>query len=202
MPLRMEIDLPMLPPVGILAYLSSKSLCDLTNYGRFEKFASGERVILEGTEQNRLYIIVQGSLQISSLASGKEVVYCQIDAGECLGEISLFEGGTASATVTALQETVLWSLDIQELVQYLTEHVGGGGALLMGIARCLSHRLRAANQQVAKSRIQEIQVTFAIKTKPLRVENSIPAKSFMEKLSEKLKGGNEVKSKISTDIKL
>lgn len=197
-----EVDLPMLPPVGILAYLSSKSLGDLATYGKFERFQPGERIIQEGFEQTRLYIIVQGTLQISSLTSGKEVIYCQIEAGECLGEVSLFEGGLASANVTALNESVLWSLGINEVVHYLTEHVGGGGALLMGIARCLSHRLRAANLQIAKSRTQEVQHTFAIKTKPLRVESTPCAKTFFEKLSSKLKGEEDPKKKISTEIKL
>ncbi len=202
MPQWLQVDLPMLPPVGILAYLSSKSLSDLAAYGKFEKYEPGEAVIQEGTDQSRLYIVVQGTLQISSLASGKEIIYCQIDAGECLGEVSLFERGAASATVKASTESVLWSLDIQELFQYLTEHLGGGGALLMGIARCLSHRLRAANQQVAKSHIQETQHTFAIKTTPLRVDTPTQTKSFFQKLSDSLKGADGPKPKISTEIKL
>jgi CRP-like cAMP-binding protein len=202
MPEWIQVDLPILPPVGILAYLSAKSLGDLTHYGRFEKFQPGETLIQEGDPQNRLYIIVQGSLQISGMASGREILYCQIDAGECLGEVCLFEAGTASATVRPITECILWSLDIHELIHYLTEHLGGGGALLMGIARCLSHRLRSANQQVAKIHVQDLQVTFSIKTAPLRVDAPIPAKTFLSRLSDRLKGTDESKSKISTEIKL
>ncbi|MES2307766.1 MAG: cyclic nucleotide-binding domain-containing protein [Verrucomicrobiota bacterium] len=202
MPEWIQVDLPMLPPVGLLAYLSAKSLGDLAHYGKFEKFQPGETLIQEGDPQTRLYIVVQGSLQISGRASGKEIVYCQIEAGECLGEVCLFEAGNASATVQPTTECVLWSLDIHELIQYLTEHLGGGGALLMGIARCLSHRLRSANQQIAKSHVQELQVTFSIKTAPLRVEAPTPSKTFLSRLSDKLKGHEEPKSKISTEIKL
>lgn len=199
----LPLQLPALPPVGILAYLSSKSLEDLGTYGKYEKVQSYEVLIQEGMPQTRLYILVEGSLQISGMSSGQEIVYCKIEPGECLGEVCLFEEGPASATVRAVTESILWSLDINELIQYLSEHLGGGGALLMGIARCLSHRLRSANQQVAASHHQqETHVNFSAKTAPLRVVGAQPEKSFLTKLTLKLKRAEEPKTTISTDIKL
>lgn len=198
----LPLQLPALPPVGILAYLSSKSLVDLGGYGKYEKIADQELLIQEGAIQTRLYILVEGSLQISGMSSGKEIIYCKIEPGECLGEVCLFEEGTASATVRSIGESILWSLDIHELIKYLSEHLGGGGALLMGIARCLSHRLRSANQQVSDSHHDEVKINFSDKTTPLRANAPQVEHSFLEKLSLKLKRVEEPKNKISKDIKL
>ncbi len=198
----LPLQLPALPPVGILAYLSSKSLSDLGAYGKYEKAIDQELLIQEGMPQTRLYILVEGSLQISGMSSGKEIPYCKIEPGECLGEVCLFEAGYASATVRSIGESILWSLDINELILYLTEHLGGGGALLMGIARCLSHRLRSANQQIAASHHSESKEIFHTKTTPLRADSPQIERSFLEKLSLKLKGVEDGKSKISKDIKL
>ena len=198
----LPLQLPALPPVGILAYLSSKSLVDLGGYGKYEKISDQELLIQEGAVQTRLYILVEGSLQISGMSSGKEIIYCKIEPGECLGEVCLFEEGTASATVCSIGESILWSLDIHELIKYLSEHLGGGGALLMGIARCLSHRLRSANQQVSDSHHDEVKINFSDKTTPLRANAPQAGPSFLEKLSLKLKRVEEPKNKISKDIKL
>ncbi len=201
MPEWMQVDLPVLPPVGILSYLSAKSLQDLAVYGKYERFQPGENLIEEGTPQHRLYIVVEGTMQISAMVSGQEIVYCQIEPGECLGEVSLFEEGPASATVRAITVSVLWSMDINEMITYLSEHVGGGGALLMGIARCLSQRLRQANQTIARHHLNDVTPIHQNRSEPIRAEVVDAPSNFFDKLQKKF-GSDGKKPKIPTEIKL
>ncbi len=72
----------------------------------------------------------------------------EVRRGECLGEVSLLEPGPAAATIRVVEDAVLWDLDITGLRIYISDHSGGAGALLMGMASCLSARLREANRHI------------------------------------------------------
>ena len=77
--------------------------------------------------------------------------------GECLGETSLLEPGLASATVRVAKESTVWSIDSEDLRAFVAEHTGGSGSLLMGIASCLSQRLRHANELIASNHVPPVE---------------------------------------------
>src|SRR5271163_2599544 len=112
----------LLPPVGILAGLSDRSLQNLAAYGHYEKFPVGTNIICEGNAQDRFYIVVRGKLMITALACGKQVPLSMAEEGECIGEVSLLEPGAASATVRVVEDATLWSMNIDDLRSYLAEH--------------------------------------------------------------------------------
>lgn len=140
-----------LTPVGILAFLKPDELEALKFYGVFGEYGPGEVVLREGLLQDRLYYVVSGKLRVSVSRAGSEFTLGEVQAGDCLGEVSIFEPGTASATVTVVETSVLWHLDIGALQEFFIALPSAGGQLLVGIAQLLCRRLRAANQEIAKS---------------------------------------------------
>jgi CRP-like cAMP-binding protein len=191
---------PPLPALGILANLSDRSLTNMATYGRYEKVAPGTVLIKEGDPQDRFYVVVAGKLAISAMASGQEVPLNVAEVGECLGEVSLLEPGAASATVKVIEPSTLWSMNLGDLRSYLTEHAGGGGALLMGMASCLSQRLRMANQLIAKHRVVPVETLPAGRERAITAENTPVQVGFFDRLKKSM--GGEKKVKISTEIKL
>jgi len=191
---------PPLPALGILSNLSDRSLTNMATYGRYEKFAPGTVLIKEGDPQDRFYVVVAGKLAISAMASGQEVPLSVAEVGECLGEVSLLEPGAASATVKVVEPATLWSMNLDDLRVYLTEHAGGGGALLMGMASCLSQRLRQANQLIAKHRVVPVETLPAGRDRAITAENTPVQVGFFDRLKKSM--GGERKVKISTEIKL
>ncbi len=189
---------PALPPLGMLAGLSEESLATLGTYGFYQSFPAGTELIREGEAQNRFYIVVSGKLEVT--AGSKEVRLSVAEPGECLGEVSLLEAGVASATVRVLEEAVLWSMDLAALRLYLEEHSGGGGALLMGMAECLSGRLRQANQLIIRHHALPVEILSRSYGGAITAENTPVQLSFFERLKKTLLG--EQKVHISTDIKL
>ena len=94
---------PPLPPVGILAAMTDRSLANLAPYGKYHHFKPGAVVIRDGQVQDRFYIVVMGKLAISAIVDGKEMPLNETYAGECLGEVSLLAPGPASATVRVVE---------------------------------------------------------------------------------------------------
>lgn len=193
-----ELLPPSLPPVGILAGLSTESLANLASYGVYASYKDGTEIIDEGREQDRLYILVEGQLQISASVSGQEMSLAKVEPGECIGELAVLVPGPASATVRAIADSVLWSMDADSLRSYISDHPGGGGVFLMGMAQILSTRLHEANRRITENNITPAFV-------PPRMEAVITAPSasqvsFFEMIKKSLAG--EQKVKISTEIKL
>lgn len=190
---------PSLPPVGILAGLSVESLLNLAGYGVYFNCKEGEEIIEEGRDQDRLYILVEGELQIFASVSGTQMSLAKVEPGECIGELAVLVPSPASATVRAIADSVLWSMDGDALRTYISEHPGGGGVFLMGMAQILSSRLHEANRRISENNIAPI---F---TAP-RMEAVITAPTasqlgFFDMIKKSLAGG-EQKVKISTEIKL
>lgn len=140
-----------LTPNGILGFLKPEELEVLKFYGVFGEFAPGEVIVKEGLMQNRLYYVISGKLQVSVSRAGEAFALGEIQAGDCFGEVSIFEPGPASATVTVLETAVLWHLDVQALQEFFGVLPGAGGQLLVGVAQLLCKRLRAANQEIARN---------------------------------------------------
>jgi len=192
---------PPLPPMGILAGMSDRSLANLASFGQYDRFEVGTVIITEGQQQDRFYVVVQGKLAITALASGKEVPLSVAEAGEPIGEVSLLEPGPASASVKVAEPAILWSMNLENLRDYLAEHAGGGGALLMGLASCLSSRLRQANMLIAKHQVTPVEILPHGRERAITADNTPVQVGFFDRL-KKTMGGGEKKVQISTEIKL
>jgi CRP-like cAMP-binding protein len=190
---------PPLPALGILAGLTAKSLANLASYGKYVPAKPGHVVITEGELQDCFYILVSGELEISMHIQDKPVVLAKAWPGECIGEPAAFCPGPASATVKVVTPSMLWTMDADALREYLLQHPGGGGVLLLGIAACLSQRLRAANQLVRK----HVPPVFALPNfahEAVKAEDISEQTGFFARLKQHLTG--EKKPVISKEIKM
>ena len=191
---------PTLPPLGILAGLSDRSLKNLACYGKYETFPVGTLIIREGASQERFYVVVGGELAITARSGAKETALSTAHAGECLGEVNLLEPGPASASVRVTKEATLWSMDITDLRIYLQDHAGGAGAFLMGMASCLAGRLRQANELIRRNHALPAETLPAGKERAITASNAPVQIGFFDRLKKSIAG--ERKIRISTKIKM
>jgi len=189
-----------LPPLGILAGLSDLSLANLASYGRYDRFPAGTEIIRDGEAQDRFYIVIAGKLAVSAGPSEKNVPLSTAEVGECLGEVSLLEPGPASAGVRVVEDATLWSMNIEDLRAYVSDHAGGGGALLMGMASCLSKRLRQANHLIGQHHITPVETLPQGRDRAITASNTPVQLRFFDRLKKSLAG--EKKIRISTKIKM
>lgn len=185
---------------GILCHISPQDLETLKYYGTFGEYGPGEIIIQEGVEQDRLYIVIAGELEVIIQQGGEEVVLGTISTGDCIGEISILEPGAATATVRVKQTSILWHLDVTSLQSYFEQLPVAGGQFLLGVARLLGKRLRQADQAIVENKL----LPHHLKVRSGRVMQPI---TFDNLSGEEERPGllgilKSKKSKISTDIKI
>jgi CRP-like cAMP-binding protein len=106
----------------------------------------GEVLFHEGDEGDRLYVVTDGKIKLGrTSADGRENLLAILGPGQMFGELSLFDPGPRSATVTAVTDCTMRSIGHDELVRWLT----GRPEVARGLLAQLAARLRRANDVVA-----------------------------------------------------
>jgi CRP/FNR family transcriptional regulator len=106
----------------------------------------GHVVFSEGDPGDRLFIVTEGKVKITrAAADGRENLIAVLGPGEMFGELSLFDPGPRTASVSAVTDATLASLDHDDLRPVLLERPGVGVELL----RALAQRLRRTNDAMA-----------------------------------------------------
>lgn len=85
--------------------LSEEDLNDLAQHAVLKSYAAGEELFHEGDEADGLYLIQSGSVTVSHMLGGREVVLFYVAAGHYVGEMSLVSGDPRYATVRAAVAT-------------------------------------------------------------------------------------------------
>ncbi|MGH3349689.1 MAG: Crp/Fnr family transcriptional regulator [Nocardioides sp.] len=106
----------------------------------------GEVLFREGDAADRLYAVVDGKVKLSrASADGQDSVLAILGSGQVFGELSLFDPGQRSSTVTAVADEVqLASLSHDDLLALLD----GRPSVTRGLLALLSGRLRRANDVI------------------------------------------------------
>ena len=110
------------------------------------KLRRGEVLFHEGDIGDRLYVITDGKVKLGGTsADGRENLLAIQGPGQMFGELSLFDPGPRSATVTAVTDAAFLSLSHEDLLRWLD----GRPAVARGLLNQLAGRLRKANDVVA-----------------------------------------------------
>jgi hypothetical protein len=102
---------------------------------------AGERIIEQGTMQDRMFIILDGQAEVR--VNGKHIV--TFSGQSLVGEIEFLDALPASADVFVLQETDLIELNHNALTVLMEKQPWLGYALMREFARIEAQRLRAGN---------------------------------------------------------
>lgn len=106
-------------------------------------WARGEPVFFRGEPALHMYIVVKGAVGISLSDTVPGELIATIDAGECFGELGMFDDLPRSATAIALDDTEALALEKEKLRGLLMAYPELGLSML----RALSRRLRATNDR-------------------------------------------------------
>ena len=118
-----ERRLELLASVPAFSHLPASVLEDLASRMTEERFHSADRVVLEGDTDDRLYLIVEGRAEASTLGPSGTVPLAALRPGELFGELSLLEAGSSrQATVTAVEPLLLLGLRAADLRLALDAH--------------------------------------------------------------------------------
>jgi len=142
-----------LPRTGILAFMDDESREQLNNYGALLPTSMGQTIIQEGEPQTSLYIVIRGVYNVTMHVAGRDVALDTVEEGDCFGEVSIFQPGPASASVTSAHNGQLWYTGVDNLQQFLLDWPYAGCAIILGINTILSRRLKRANGVIKANEI-------------------------------------------------
>lgn len=120
----------------------------------YQEYQPGDVIIHEGEQKNALMVIEKGQVEvlkedISLYADEQKIAtlsgerkFCDIFRGDILGEMSLIDVEPASATVRAVTEVGIWSMNREDFAAVLRKDLTTYIVIITNIARILSRRLR------------------------------------------------------------
>jgi len=132
------------PFLILLDDLDEGDLDWILSEGVEQQVIANETIIHEGEVPNALYIVIHGLLgiQISSIG---ETTYSLLGPGEIIGEMSILEDIAATATVSALESTLLLAFPRGKIKAKLREDMAFAARFYKSLAICNAHRLRECN---------------------------------------------------------
>lgn len=74
-------------------------------------FTNGETVIAEGDKGDDLYIVESGQLACSKIIGGEDKFLKNFEVGDVFGELALLYNAPRAASIKAISDGQLWSLD-------------------------------------------------------------------------------------------
>jgi CRP-like cAMP-binding protein len=132
----------LLRSVGIFSSVDAKHLADVAHRTKEVQLSAGEALFKRGDTGTLMYVILKGKMRVHV----DDRVLADLGELDVLGEMAALDPEPRSASVTALENTVLLSLshsDIRRLIKIDVE-------VAVGLIRTLCRRLRkVASQSVA-----------------------------------------------------
>jgi CRP-like cAMP-binding protein len=114
----------------------------LTALGKL--YRDGEVIIRQGETGDCMYVIQSGQAEVIRRKGDKEFCLAVLGAGDLFGEMALFEKEVRSATVRALGE--VWVLTLQKRTFF--KRVREDPSLAFRMLQRLSHRIRELDNQL------------------------------------------------------
>ncbi len=139
---------PFPSPPALLSALDEDELAALHGFGIDLEVPAGTHLIDQGKDQDRLYVVLDGRLVVSRSNAGQSVDLAELRAGEMFGEVSVFDPGPASATVTSTSDARLWFIDRREFERFVQSNAASGAKLLRAVAKELAGRIRVLDANV------------------------------------------------------
>jgi len=99
----MKLESDFLRTVALFADLREEELDLVASVFRQKDYRKNDIIFFEEDTGNYMYIVREGRVKVSRLLpNGKEMILAFREEGEYFGEMSLLDGGTSPATVTAV----------------------------------------------------------------------------------------------------
>lgn len=131
-----------LKDISIFRSIPDRYLKRLSTEFQIKEFKKGQTIFHQSEHSTDLYIVLKGSVKASLLnEEGDEFTLAEFKKGGFFGEMSLIDGKPRSATVTALEDTLLAVLTRERFIEILKEDPN----ISLELLSALVERLRVAN---------------------------------------------------------
>jgi CRP/FNR family cyclic AMP-dependent transcriptional regulator len=147
----------LLGAINLFESLAPGDLAALSSRLEEVRFEAGDTIFQEGEPGGKLFVIQEGSVDIS-FGQGKEMVrLANLVPGQYFGELSLFDGEPRSATARAARACLLLALDRKDFTEFTSKHPQATVAVMGELAQRLRQTNAAFSSQVSRNVLQEVE---------------------------------------------
>ena len=133
----MKIDL--IRRIPLFSTLTDEEFIPLQDIFVLRSYTKNQVIFLEEETGNYMYLVLSGKVKVSKAgSSGKETILAIHRTGDFFGEMSLLDGKTSPATVSAMEDSKIISLSGVDFHKYLMHNE----KVLLQIINVLCARLR------------------------------------------------------------
>ncbi len=152
----------LLGSLPIFAELAPAELDAVVAVTRAKVCPAREVIVRQGERADTAFVVVYGRLKVvTSSGTGHEAVIAVLRGGDLFGELAVLDGGMRSATVTALEPTLLLAIDRRKLHALLLKEPSVSYKLLLVLARRLRGLLDARESRDVPARLANQLVRLA-----------------------------------------
>jgi hypothetical protein len=141
-PQRNMNRLLVLKQIDLFGHLSLEELALLAEAMEFDCHIAGERIISEGEPAHELFVVTEGTVAIVKGPEQQEIA--TVGAGECFGEMGLFDNSPRSAGAICRKDCALLKLEKNRFVSLARQRP----EIALQMCQVLSERIRATSEQV------------------------------------------------------
>lgn len=144
--------------VPIFSNLNKEEMREITSLIGHKEFKKGELIYMAGQNGGSLYVINSGKIKITRISSsGKEQVIRILEAGEFMGELSIFKSSPLMDNAEALTETIMCIIDEKDLKDILKKYP----LISFKIMEELSERLERAESLIQNINLSSVEKRLA-----------------------------------------
>ena len=131
--------------IELLEEIIAERRTELERIARWRRCRAKELVFDMQSSGTEVYFIVEGALQVVNYSpAGREVSFAQVPAGGYIGEMSAIDSKTRSATVVAVEGTVLASFTADVFKNLLLDYP----KIALVVLQNLAAMVRAADERI------------------------------------------------------
>ena len=133
--------------IGLFSTLPSGALRELETACRWRECDIGDVVLERDSDENDVFFIVSGAVEaVSFTVDGDKISFARIEAGDFFGELSAIDGETRSASVVAIEASLVARMSANRFNQLILVHP----ELATHLLRRLTRIIRTANSRVVE----------------------------------------------------
>ncbi|MBN1611555.1 MAG: DUF1003 domain-containing protein [Polyangiaceae bacterium] len=148
-------SISLLGSLNLFESLDAEDLDALSARLETVRFEQGEVIFEHGEAGGRLFIIEQGSVEISHPSTSGSLRLADLVPGDYFGELSLFDGEPRSATARAATPCVLLALDRDDFIEFAKKNPESALAIMAELARRIRQTNTALSTQVSRNVLKE-----------------------------------------------
>lgn len=113
-----------LPPIPLFSDLSPQAFITFTERMGLRPLGAEERLIAEGDRGSSMFIIVQGRVKVvrEQTDDGKPLLLAELGEGAFFGEMALLSNAPRTASVIAIEDTMVFEISRELLDDIVAEH--------------------------------------------------------------------------------